>query len=97
MNKILFTWDQRKERSNRRKHGIGFAEAQTVFYDDLALVLDDDAHSGYEERFILLGMSGLLRLLVVCHCYRDACGIIRIISARKASGSERRQYEERKP
>lgn len=97
MNKILVAWDPRKEQSNRRKHGIGFAEAQTVFYDDLALVLADDAHSGHEERFVLLGMSVLLHLLVVCHCYRDAGGIIRIISARKATRSERKQYEERKP
>ncbi|HNW91935.1 MAG TPA: BrnT family toxin [bacterium] len=97
MDKILVAWDPRKESSNRRKHGVSFAEAQTVFYDECALLLDDCEHGHLEERFILLGLSMQLHLLVVCHCYRERGGVIRIISARKANRHECQQYEERKP
>ena len=88
-----FTWDERKNRANQRKHGVSFDEAKTVFYDDEALLIPDPDHSEAEERFVLLGLAASLRVLVVCHCYRKATGTIRIISARKASRSERADYE----
>lgn len=93
--RIYFDWDPRKSATNRRKHGISFEEAQTVFYDDHALLRDDPDHSDDEDRFLLLGFSQSLRVLVVCHCYRDNDQTIRIISARKADPSERQQYTER--
>ena len=89
---IRFEWDPNKERINRQKHGITFAEAQTVFYDSEALVIDDPAHSETENRFIILGMSNQAKLLVVCHCYRVSDEVIRIISARKATRTETLQY-----
>lgn len=89
---IRFEWDPNKERINRQKHGITFAEAQTVFYDSEALVIDDPAHSETENRFIILGMSNQAKLLVVCHCYRVSDEVIRIISARKATRTETSQY-----
>jgi uncharacterized DUF497 family protein len=90
-----FVWDETKQRQNLRKHGVSFEEAATVFHDEDGLVLDDPDHSQQEDRFILLGMSAVLRLLVVCHCYREGDRVIRIISARKATPRERRQYKER--
>lgn len=94
MNIINFEWDENKNAINKRKHNISFEEAQTVFYDDEALVIDDPEHSGQEERFIILGMSTRANLLVVCHCYRQSETVIRIISARKATKNEARQYSE---
>jgi hypothetical protein len=81
-----------KNQSNISKHGISFEEAQTVFYDESALLIDDPDHSETEDRFILIGISASLRLLVVCHCYRQVDKVIRIISARKATKSESKQY-----
>ena len=75
-----------------RKHGVSFEEARTVFFDDYAKVIDDPDHSESEDSFILLGVSGALRLLLVCHCYRQGDSVIRIISARKASPRESKQY-----
>jgi hypothetical protein len=92
---VEFTWDQGKARSNERKHGIAFEEAVTVFVDENALLIPDPEHSSGEERFLILGMSFKLRILIVCHCYRQQEEIVRIISARKASRSERKQYEQR--
>ena len=92
---LRFEWDARKDRSNRKKHGIAFAEAQTVFLDEQALLIDDPEHSEDEDRFVLLGLSLGLRVLVVCHCYRKQGGVIRLISARKADRSERMAYAER--
>lgn len=92
-NRLSFDWDERKSLANKRKHKVSFEEAQTVFYDEEALLRDDPDHSDDEDRFILLGISSALRTLVVCHCYRKADQIIRIISARKASRSEAREYE----
>lgn len=89
-----FEWDLRKAAQNKRKHGVSFLEAQTVFLDEEALLIPDPEHSEGEERFLLLGLSSPYRILVVCHCYRRM-GVIRIISARKASRAERRQYESR--
>jgi uncharacterized DUF497 family protein len=95
MAPLRFEWDPRKEAANRRKHGISFEEAATVFADEQALVIDDPDHADEEERFVLLGLSSALRTLVVCHCYRESEAIIRIISARKATKSERAEYTSR--
>jgi len=93
MDGLKFEWDRRKETANRKKHGVSFTEAKTAFYDENARVISDPGHSDEEDRFILLGLSSQLRLLVVCHCYREVQDTIRIISARKATRSERREYE----
>ncbi|MBI4465170.1 MAG: BrnT family toxin [Acidobacteria bacterium] len=95
MPELRFEWDERKNTENKRKHGVSFKEAQTVFFDEHALLIDDPDHSESEERFILLGLSSALRSLVVCHCYRRRGGVIRLISARKANRLEREQYERR--
>jgi uncharacterized DUF497 family protein len=87
-----FEWDLRKARENLRKHGVSFEEAVTAFSDDEALLLDDPDHSTDEERFVLLGLSGALRLLTVIHCYRVDDEVIRVVSARRATRSERVQY-----
>lgn len=92
MDTIRFEWDENKNHTNRRKHGISFEEAKTVFYDEDALVIDDPDHSGEEARFIILGMSNRAKLLVVCHCCRASETVIRIISARKATKTERSHY-----
>lgn len=93
MNEIRFEWDKLKAAANKRKHGVSFEEAQTVFYDDNAVQFDDPDHSQDEDRFIMLGMSYQLRVLVVSHCERHG-DVIRIISARKAHRDEARYYEE---
>jgi hypothetical protein len=87
-----FEWDTSKGLQNIEKHGIPFKEAATVFRDDKAAVLEDDEHSQSEERFKIVGISGNLRLLTVCHCYRNNNAVIRIISARKATKSEQNEY-----
>lgn len=87
MAEIHFEWDPRKARSNLRKHGVSFDEATSAFYDEEALVLEDPEHSADEERFILLGLSSVLRLLVVVHCFRDPADTIRIISAPQGHSS----------
>lgn len=91
---IVFEWDENKNRKNKVKHGISFEEAETVFYDEEALVIDDPEHSEEEERFIILGLSDRTNLLVVCHCYRASDTVIRIISARKATKTESQYYGE---
>ena len=96
MTRPVFVWDDGKYRENRRKHGVTFEEAATVFRDENGLVMYDPEHSEQEDRFILLGLSEPLRLLVVCHCYRENDGVIRIISARRATRHEQIQYEGRK-
>ena len=85
---------KKKNTINKHKHKISFEEAQTVFYDTEALVIDDPDHSEDEERFIILGESNRANLLVVCHCYRVSDTVIRIISARKATQIETSQYYE---
>ena len=92
---LKFEWDEAKNRLNRRKHGISFEEAQSVFFDDEALEFSDPDHSSDEDRFLLLGRSYLLRILVICHCFRVNESVIRIISARKATATERKTYERR--
>lgn len=93
MNNLHFVWDPDKNESNRRKHGVGFDEAQSAFYDDFAKIIYDPDHSEGEDRFLLLGLSERLRCLVVCHCYYEDEMSIRIISARKATKREQEQYE----
>ena len=92
MGDLRFEWDEAKNKANRQKHGVDFEEAATAFADDRALLIADPDHSKDEDRFILLGLSAILRLLVVCHCYRTDDSIIRIISARKATVSEQAAY-----
>jgi uncharacterized DUF497 family protein len=92
MGELRFEWDPKKDAANRRKHGVSFEEASTVFSDERALLIDDPDYSDDEERFILLGLSANLRTLVVCHCYREAESVIRLILARKASRKERSEY-----
>ena len=92
MSELHFQWDDGKAAINERKHGITFEEARTVFFDERARLIDDPEHSEDEDRFILLGMSSHLHLLVVVHCYRAEGNSIRIISARKATKGEARSY-----
>ncbi len=92
---LRFEWDEEKHSLNKRKHGLSFTEAQSVFADEKGLLLDDPDHSHDENRFILLGLSSNLRILVVSHTHRKNDTIIRIISARKATRSEQEQYWER--
>jgi hypothetical protein len=92
MTSMPFIWDENKADENRRKHNISFKEAQTVFTDPNARMIFDPEHSADEDRFVILGISSALRLLVVCHCYRDKDMFIRIISARKATKQEQKQY-----
>lgn len=94
MNELRFEWDEYKAESNEQKHGVSFLEARTVFYDENARLMYDPEHSVQEDRYILLGMSSSLRLLVVCHLHRDNDELIRIISARKATKQERQQYRD---
>ena len=91
-----FEWDENKAATNQQKHGITFQEAATVFQDEDALQIFDPDHSEGEDRFILLGMSSILRILVVCHCYRANDDVIRIISVRKATRNESSTYKRRK-
>ena len=88
---MSFEWDEKKSTYNLRKHGVSFDEASTVFSDELARLIPDPDSEG-EERFILMGVSSQLRMLTVCHCERSS-NVVRIISARKADKSERKQYE----
>jgi uncharacterized DUF497 family protein len=92
MDHILFDWDEEKNQKNVQKHKVSFKEAKTAFLDPNALLIFDPDHSKDEERFILLGMSQKLNLLIVCHCYRSNDEIIRIISARKADSIETKTY-----
>ncbi|MCF6244212.1 MAG: BrnT family toxin [Sulfurovum sp.] len=92
MKKIHFEWDESKARSNELKHNVSFTEATSVFYDELAVEFEDIEHSVDEERFLLLGLSHKLKLLLICHCYKDDTGNIRIISARKATKNEAKHY-----
>ena len=89
---MRIVWDQKKNQSNIKVHEVSFEEAETVFYDPNAKIIHDPDHSVEEDRFIILGISKSLKLLVVCHCYKENDEIIRIISARKATPNERNQY-----
>ena len=92
MDSIKFVWDEDKNKINIKSHKISFEEAKTVFFDPNAKVIHDPDHSIEEDRFIILGLSKSLNILVVCHCYREKEGIIRIFSARKATKTECKQY-----
>jgi uncharacterized DUF497 family protein len=92
MNEIRFEWNGPKNRANKRKHGVSFEEAQTVFLDENAIRFSDPNHSAAEDRFLMLGISFQLRTLVVCHCFRAGNAVIRIISARKADRAEEADY-----
>ena len=89
---IAFEWDGRKDSANRRKHGVGFAEASTVFDDPLSITIPDPDHGLEEERFVIIGMSSKRSQLIVVHTIRGER--IRLISARSATKDERRKYEE---
>lgn len=92
MADLRFEWDEAKNRENIKKHGVSFSEAQTVFLDENAIRFFDPDHSEDEDRFIMLGMSFRLRVLVVCHCFRKSDTVVRIISARRADRRESRDY-----
>ena len=92
MSTLRFEWDSQKAAANAKKHGVSFEEAKSVFVDERAKLIDDPDHSEDEERFVLLGLSSALRLLLVCHCYRREGNVIRIISARKATAKESKSY-----
>ena len=90
---IEFQWDPAKARDNLKKHGVSFHEAKSVFFDEYARQFFDYEHSEEEERFIMLGVSHRMRILVVCHCERERGSVIRIVSARKATAKERQHYQ----
>ena len=92
MSNIQFEWDERKSQLNRRKHGVSFEEAQSVFLDENAVQFFDAPHSDGEDRFLMLGLSSHLRILMVSHAYRHEDAVIRIISARLATKKERGYY-----
>lgn len=94
---IEFEWDPAKAVSNQKKHGVSFEEAQSVFYDELAIQFFDEENSGAENRFFMLGFSDKARLLIICHCEREHGNVIRIISARKATKNEGKFYPGVKP
>ena len=83
----------KKAIENKKKHGVSFEEAKSIFYDELAIQFYDYDNSESEDRFIMLGISKELNVLTVCHCERQEGEIIRIISARKATKNERKFYE----
>jgi uncharacterized DUF497 family protein len=95
MADLRFEWDPAKAAANLRKHGVSFDEAETAFSDEHALLLDDTEHSADEDRFVLIGLSAALRMVVVCHCYHEGADVIRLISARKATRTERHDYAAR--
>ena len=95
MNTPTFSWDDNKARSNEIKHGVSFEEAKSVFYDEAALVIPDPEHSVTEDRFVIMGMSQQMRVLVVVHCLREQNTVIRIISARRAGTKEQLPYRSR--
>jgi len=96
MSELRFEWNENKNQINKKKHGVSFEEAKTVFLDQNARLIPDPEHSMDEDRFVILGISSLLRTLVVCHCYRENDDVIRIISARKANSEEEWQYVHRR-
>lgn len=92
MSNIRFEWDANKAAANQRKHGVTFDEARIVFFDEKAKLINDPDYSDDEDRFVMLGLSSNFRFVLVCHCYREQGNVIRIISARKASTQESKQY-----
>ena len=96
MSSISFEWDSSKAAANAKKHGVSFEEAKTVFYDEHALVIPDPDHSVTEDRFLIMGLSAELRVVVVVHCFRKGGSSIRVISARRAGTKEQQPYWEKK-
>lgn len=94
---IKFEWDLAKAASNKKKHGVSFEEAESIFYDEFAVQFYDEEHSESEDRFLMLGFSDEARILLVCHCEREKGKTIRIISARKATKLESENYKGIKP
>ncbi len=92
MKRLRFDWDPKKSSANQKNHGITFEEAQSTFFDEWAILYDDPDHSEDEDRFLLLGMSVRVRILIVSHCYREDDAVIRLISARKANRAEEVEY-----
>lgn len=90
---VTFEWDSAKAASNKKKHGVSFEEAQSVFYDDFAVQFFDGESSEIEDRFLMLGLSSAAQLLMVCHCERHQGNVIRIISARRATKNESQFYQ----
>jgi len=90
---IEFEWNLSKAASNKKKHGVSFEEAKSVFYDEFALQFFDEKSSIAEDRFLLMGLSAKSRVLLICHCESDSGDLIRIISARKATNKERKLYK----
>lgn len=93
MDELLFEWNPKKDQTNQKKHGISFEEAKSVFYDDGAIQFWDEEHSDLEDRFLLLGRSSKMRILLIVHCFREPESVIRIISVRKATKTESKQYQ----
>ena len=92
MDELRFQWDEKKNRANKRKHGVSFEEARSVFFDQDAVEYYDDKHTDQEDRFILIGASAKLRILLICHCLREEGSVIRIISAHKATKKQQLDY-----
>lgn len=95
MEEINFEWDQKKNEANITKHKISFEEAKTVFWDEKAAIAHDPDHSEDEDRYITIGFSANGRLLLICFCERDGGNTIRIISARKLTRREMKQFNQR--
>ena len=96
MKELEFEWDSKKAKGNLEKHGVSFEEARTTFLDENAIQFFDPDHSEDEDRFLLLGLSFKLRVVIVCHCFRESEFVIRIISARKADHEEEEDYWRRR-
>ena len=92
MNNITFKWSDKKANENQKKHGVSFEEAQSVFFDDNAIQFWDEIHSEEEDRFLMLGLSSRLRILLVVHCFQEDDSTIIIISARQATKNEKNEY-----
>ena len=89
---IKFEWDEPKAAANLKKHQISFEVAKSIFFDEFCVKFFDEDHSSDEDRFLMLGMSSVAKLLIVCHCEREHGAVIRIISARKATKRESAFY-----
>ena len=92
MDELRFEWDERKNRQNQKRHRVSFEEARGVFFDEHALEFYDEGHSKTEDRFLLLGLSARLRVLLVSYCIRKGGSVIQIVSARKATKNEQKSY-----
>ena len=94
MKNIRFEWEENKNKINKKNHGLSFEEAVEVFGDENAILFDDPDHSLYEDRFLIIGAIKSTKICIVSHCYRDDDNVIRLISAREATKSEKKIYQE---